>query len=140
MKKIILCPNPYRDKGMEAAREAAEILGKVGIRTVFCLPFRMEGETAPAGMEVRPLYQELRGIDPDTDRVLKQIEETASMFCAAEAQITSKDIRSKLEEKTSRLLDSQSGSSTEMIQALQKEYEDRHTEYAHEILKKITEV
>ena len=63
MKKIILCPNPYRDKGMEAAREAAEILGKVGIRTVFCLPFRMEGETAPAGMEVRPLYQELRGSD-----------------------------------------------------------------------------
>ena len=49
-------------------------------------------------------------------------------------------IRSKLEEKTSRLLDSQSGSSTEMIQALQKEYEDRHTEYAHEILKKNTEV
>ena len=63
MRKIILCPNPYRDKGMEAAREAAEILHEAGIRTVFCLPFRMEGETAPAGMEVRPLYQELRGSD-----------------------------------------------------------------------------
>ena len=22
MKKVILCPNPYRDKGLEAAREA----------------------------------------------------------------------------------------------------------------------
>ena len=32
------------------------------------------------------------------EQVIKQIEETASMFCAAEAQITSKDIRSKLEE------------------------------------------
>ena len=49
-------------------------------------------------------------------------------------------IRSRLKEKTSRLLDSQSDSSTETIQALQKEYEDRHTEYAHEILKRITEV
>ena len=49
-------------------------------------------------------------------------------------------IRSKLEEKTTRLLDSQNDSSTEMIEALRKEYEDRHTEYAHEILKRITEV
>ena len=49
-------------------------------------------------------------------------------------------IRSRLKEKTSRLLDSQSDSSTETIQALQKEYEDRHTEYAHEILKRINEV
>ena len=32
------------------------------------------------------------------EQVIKQIEETASMFCAAEAQITSKDIRSNLEE------------------------------------------
>ena len=32
------------------------------------------------------------------EQVIKQIEETASMFCAAEAQITSKDIRSKLKE------------------------------------------
>ena len=26
MKKIILCPNPYRDKDLSAAREAADIL------------------------------------------------------------------------------------------------------------------
>ena len=32
------------------------------------------------------------------EQVIKQIEETASMFCAAEAQITSKDRRSKLKE------------------------------------------
>ena len=30
------------------------------------------------------------------EQVIKQIEETASMFCAAEAQITSKDSRSNL--------------------------------------------
>ncbi len=61
MKKVILCPNPYRDKGLAAAREAAEILREVGIRTVACLPFRMEGQDC--GMETRPLQQELRGSD-----------------------------------------------------------------------------
>ena len=49
-------------------------------------------------------------------------------------------IRDKLEKKTSQLLDSQSGSSDAVIQALQKEYSERHTEYAREILKRITEV
>lgn len=49
-------------------------------------------------------------------------------------------IRSELEENTSRILDSQSDSSTELIRSLQKEYEEKHTEYAHEILKRITEV
>ena len=49
-------------------------------------------------------------------------------------------IRAELESRTSSILDSQSDSSTELIQALQKEYEEKHTEYAHEILKRITEV
>lgn len=60
MKKVILCPNPYRDTGLSAAQEAAEILKSVGIRTVFCLPFRMEeGQECP--VPLRPLHQELRG-------------------------------------------------------------------------------
>ena len=49
-------------------------------------------------------------------------------------------IRSDLEKKTSDILDSQSGTSTEMIAALQKEYDEKHTEYAREILRRITEV
>lgn len=49
-------------------------------------------------------------------------------------------IRAGLEEKTSRILDSQSDSSTELIRSLEQEYRDKHTEYAHEILKRITEV
>ena len=49
-------------------------------------------------------------------------------------------IRAGLEEKTSRLLDSQSDSSTAAIHALQEEYAQKHTEYAREILKRITEV
>ena len=37
-------------------------------------------------------------------------------------------------------LDSQSGQSDAAIEALQREYDLRHTEYAREILKRITEV
>ena len=63
MKKVVLCPNPYRDKGLAAAKEAAAILEEVGIRTVACLPFRMEGAGQPCEMELLPLQQELRGSD-----------------------------------------------------------------------------
>ena len=49
-------------------------------------------------------------------------------------------IREALEKNTSDILDSQNGASTETIRALQKEYEEKHTEYAHEILRRITEV
>lgn len=49
-------------------------------------------------------------------------------------------IRDELEKNTSGILDSQNGASTEIIRALQKEYEEKHTEYAHEILRRITEV
>jgi ABC-type phosphate transport system auxiliary subunit len=50
------------------------------------------------------------------------------------------EIRSDLETKTSQILESQSGSSTELIRSLRKEYEEKHTEYAREILRRITEV
>ncbi len=63
MKKIVLCPNPYRDKDLSAAREAAEILRSVGQRVVFCLPFRPENPVIAPGLELRPLQQELRGAD-----------------------------------------------------------------------------
>ena len=46
----------------------------------------------------------------------------------------------ELEKNTSRLLDSQNGSSDAAIEALRREYSERHTEYAREILRRITEV
>ncbi len=49
-------------------------------------------------------------------------------------------IRRELEKNTSNILESQSDASTETITALQQEYEEKHTEYAHEILRRITEV
>ena len=36
--KIILSPNPYRDRGLKTAQSAARILKEVGVETCFCLP------------------------------------------------------------------------------------------------------
>ena len=63
MKRVILCPNPYRDKGLAAAKEAEEILRGVGLETVYCLPFRPEGGEEQFGVPCRPLQQELRNSD-----------------------------------------------------------------------------
>ena len=46
-------------------------------------------------------------------------------------------IREQLEKEQSRVLNSSSGASEDTIR---KEYEEKHTEYAHEILRRITEV
>ena len=62
MKKVILCPNPYRDKGLAAAKRADEILRGVGLSTVFCLPFKPESE-GNYGVPCRPLQQEMRSSD-----------------------------------------------------------------------------
>ena len=49
-------------------------------------------------------------------------------------------IREQLEKEQSRVLNSSSGASEVTICSLRKEYEEKHTEYAHEILRRITEV
>ena len=37
--KIILSPNPYRDRGLKTAQNAERILRQAGVETCFCLPF-----------------------------------------------------------------------------------------------------
>ena len=49
-------------------------------------------------------------------------------------------IREQLEKEQSRVLNSSSGASEDTSCSLRKEYEEKHTEYAHEILRRITEV
>ena len=49
-------------------------------------------------------------------------------------------IREQLEKEQSRVLNSSSGASEDTICSLRKEYDAKHTEYAHEILRRITEV
>lgn len=41
--RIVLSPNPYRDRGLKAAQSARKILNNVGIETSVCLPFDLEG-------------------------------------------------------------------------------------------------
>ena len=58
----------------------------------------------------------------------------------ADTQARIREIRGKLEKDTSRVLDTQSDENTASIEALRKEYEEKHTEYARDILRRITEV
>jgi len=62
-KKIILCPNPHRDIGMETTKAAESILHEMGFQTVVCSPFRDQKDEDFADYEVRPLLQELKGAD-----------------------------------------------------------------------------
>ena len=63
MKRVILCPNPYRDKGLSAARAAENILREAGLNTVYCLPFKPDGGEMQFPVSLRPLQQGLRYSD-----------------------------------------------------------------------------
>lgn len=63
-KKVILCPNPYRDKDLAVAKRAKAVLDSVNCPNVVCLPFKADEQHPETyGMEVSPLQQELRGAD-----------------------------------------------------------------------------
>ncbi len=62
-KKIILCPNPNRDRGMVATKAADKILREMGFQTVVCSPFKDQKDGAFADLDVRQLTQELRSAD-----------------------------------------------------------------------------
>ena len=42
MKKVILTPNPYRDKNFSTVREAMAVLQAAGVETRLCLPFDVD--------------------------------------------------------------------------------------------------
>ena len=42
MKKVILTPNPYRDKGFQTVRTAMQILRESGLEVRLCLPFEVD--------------------------------------------------------------------------------------------------
>lgn len=61
-KRVILCPNPYRDHELKVARQSKEMLESLGMETVVCLPFQREGYDE-LDMTIRPLYQEIKSAD-----------------------------------------------------------------------------
>lgn len=62
-KKIILCPNPYRDKDMRVAAQSKAILEEVGFETVVCLPFQKEGYGTDLGVPIFQLTHEIKKAD-----------------------------------------------------------------------------
>jgi len=63
--KIVLSPNPYRDKGLQTALRAKNILEKAGARTVITFPFKPEGDKVEIPETLKPLpgHQAFKGAD-----------------------------------------------------------------------------
>jgi len=60
--KIVLSPNPYRDRGLRAAQSAQRILENAGARTAICLPFEVEQGSRldlPPGVALGQLEEEM---------------------------------------------------------------------------------
>ena len=63
MKRVILCPSPYRDSELTVAKHSKEILEAIGFETVVCLPFSREGYDDQLGVPIRQLQQEIKCAD-----------------------------------------------------------------------------
>ena len=62
MKKVILTPNPYRDKNFQTVRSAAQILRESGVDVKICLPFELDkGHELPRDLRFSRLDRELPG-------------------------------------------------------------------------------
>ena len=62
MKKVILTPNPYRDKNFQTVRSAAQILRESGVDVRICLPFELDkGHELPRDLRFSRLDRELPG-------------------------------------------------------------------------------
>lgn len=64
--RIVLSPNPYRDRGLKAAQSARKILNNVGVETSICLPFDLDGNSKlelPKHLTYDKMEQALPGAD-----------------------------------------------------------------------------
>lgn len=75
-------------------------------------------------------------LDKEYDEKRRRFDEELEEKTRARIQT----IQSKLDKDTSEILDGQNGAGGKEIQALKEDYAERHTEYAKNILKWITEV
>lgn len=64
MKKVILTPNPYRDRDFQTVRRAATILKETGLEVKICLPFEVDRSyELPKDLHFSRLDRELNGAD-----------------------------------------------------------------------------
>lgn len=64
--RIVLSPNPFRDRGLKAAQSAQKILNRVGVETSICLPFDLDGGSKvelPRHLTYEKMDQVLPGAD-----------------------------------------------------------------------------
>ena len=63
--KVVLSPNPYRDKGLKAAQAAVRVLRSSGVETVMCLPFALGGGgvEVPRHIRFKDAAEELKTAD-----------------------------------------------------------------------------
>lgn len=67
MKKVVVSPNPYRDKNFHTAREAIRVLEEAGVEVKLCLPFDVDKSyDLPKDMTFSRLDREL----PQADAVI----------------------------------------------------------------------
>ena len=64
MKRVILTPNPYRDKNFQTVRNAVKILQDAGIETRLCLPFEVDKTyDLPRDLRFYKLDREIQNTD-----------------------------------------------------------------------------
>ena len=64
MKKVIMTPNPYRDKDFQTVRRASQILTDAGMDVRLCLPFEVDKTyDIPKDLRFSRLDRELSGAD-----------------------------------------------------------------------------
>lgn len=64
--RIVLSPNPYRDRGLRAAQSARKILKNVGVETTICLPFDLDSGSKvelPRHLTYEKIEEALPGAD-----------------------------------------------------------------------------
>lgn len=64
MKRFVLTPNPYRDKGFRCALYAERVLRSAGAQTRLCLPFEIDRSfELPSGVKLYDLDESLKNCD-----------------------------------------------------------------------------
>ena len=62
--KIVLTPNPYRDKQFRTVQQARKILEGCGVQTATCLPFDVDRDyELPKSIEFQDLHREIKDAD-----------------------------------------------------------------------------
>lgn len=64
MKRVVMTPNPYRDRDFACVRQAKEILERSGVEVKICLAFDVDpGFALPADVELSELQEEIKSAD-----------------------------------------------------------------------------